>query len=192
MEPAGAYASLSRIMWSPMRTVFYMEPVGTTKACSNVLVPNSSIRIVTAHSAMKFRASGFSAAPLSGSTVFAGLVLGRVALDQLQCTTPARLGEEVLGKIKNVVDANARIRQPVGSGVVGPINDKRFADDVLARNESAIAAIQGVVAIVAHGEIAARRHHNLTVHPIFFQHLHRPPIQMRRVVAGKILTLDAD
>src|SRR5260370_1637672 len=122
-----------------MRTGVAREPVGTTKGWSNVLVPNSSIRIVTAHSAMKFRASGFSAAPLSGSTVFGGLVLGRAAMDQLQCTTPARLGEEVLGKIKNVVDANARIRQPFGSGVGRQINTKRFADDVLALTESPIA-----------------------------------------------------
>src|SRR5260370_38513541 len=130
-----------------MRTGVAREPVGTTKGWSNVLVPNSSIRIVTAHSAMKFRASGFSAAALSGLTGFAGLVLGRVAMDQLQCTTPARLGEEVLGKIKNVVDANARIRQPAGSGVVALINNKRFADDVLARNESQLAASHVVVPI---------------------------------------------
>src|SRR3954468_8102084 len=104
-----------------MSTVFSIDPVGTTKACSSVLVPNSRIRMVTAHSAKKLRASGFVSAVSSFfrfSAGLTGLLLGTVAMDELECPTPSRLAEKMLRQIDNVIDANARVRQAICGRVV--------------------------------------------------------------------------
>src|SRR5580658_2447627 len=73
-RPAGAYASLSTNRWSPMSSVSSMEPVGITKACTSVVVPNSSRIIVTVHSAMKPRGCSAFAGGGEGSVFTTGTV----------------------------------------------------------------------------------------------------------------------
>ena len=55
-------------------------------------------------------------------------------------------------------------------GLEGPVNDERRALDVSARHQAPVAAVVGVVAIVAHGENETRRHYQFTVHDVVFEH----------------------
>ncbi len=75
-----------------------MEEVGITNGCAMVEVPNSRIKIVMAHSATELRCAGLDGL---GSGL-AGLVVVVVAMDQPECSIPARLGEEMLGQIQEV------------------------------------------------------------------------------------------
>ena len=51
--------------------------------------------------------------------------------------------------------------QPSRTGrVVGPVNEHWFADDILNRNKSPVAAVTGVIAIVAQHEQLALWHHD--------------------------------
>ena len=68
--------------------------------------------------------------------------------------------------------AEGRIIQIVGGRVVGPVDDQRLADDVLARHEAPVAAVERGVAVVAHREVGVRRHHHLAVHHVVHQHVH--------------------
>ena len=75
-RPGGeAYASLSTSRWSPISRVSSIEAVGMTNACTIVVVPNSSSRMVTVHSAI---------APRGGSAfeggVFASFSVGGLGL----------------------------------------------------------------------------------------------------------------
>src|SRR3954465_11527988 len=143
-----------------MSTVFSMDPVGTTNACSSVDVPNNSISMVTVHSEMKFLTSGldWSAGSLVAGCV-AGLVLGRVAMDELERAIPPGLGEEMLEEIDNVIGANCGIGQAIGRGVVRPVNDQRLTDNVFAGNESPIPAVERIIPVIAHRKIRVRRHY---------------------------------
>src|SRR4051794_4537613 len=111
-----------------------MDPVGTTNACSRVVVPKSRMRIVTVQSAIQWRTSslGFSSFFVEGSTrsFVTVLLRGWVAMNQFQSTIPARLAGEVLNEVDEVVGVQKRASQPVGRRVVGPVNDQRFANDV--------------------------------------------------------------
>ena len=65
----------------------------------------------------------------------------------------------------NMIDADGRIRKPLRRCVVRPIDDERLADNVLARHEAPVAAVERGIAIVAHREVAARRYdHFATLH----------------------------
>ena len=70
----------------------------------------------------------------------------------------------------------------------GPVNNERLADDVFARDETPVAAIQRIVAIVAHGEVGFGRQHHFTVHNVIRQHV-AAGIQQRqvRLAIGKII-----
>ena len=56
--PEGANANLSTSRWSPTNNVSSIDPVGITKACTKVVVPNSNKIMVTVHSAINPRCSG--------------------------------------------------------------------------------------------------------------------------------------
>src|SRR5579862_7904654 len=112
-------------------------------------VPKRRIRIVMAHSAMECRCAGLADDAAGG----AGLVVV-VAMDQPEGAFPTSLGEEVLGEIQEMARQiiDGRTGQAFGAGVVGPINNQRLADDISAGNESPVAAVERIIAIVAHGE----------------------------------------
>src|ERR1051326_3679448 len=96
----------------------------------------------------------------------------RVSLNQLERPRPARLREEVRHYIDNVIDADVAVGQIRGGRLEAPVDDHRCADDVLARHQAPIAAVVGIVAIVAHGEHVPWRHHQLIVHHVLLHHLH--------------------
>ena len=58
------------------------------------------------------------------------------------------------------------------------------ADDVLARNEAPVAAVVGIVAVVAHGEDVARRHDQFAVDDVLLDHLGGARAQRHGVGAG--------
>src|SRR5262245_63059002 len=103
-----------------MSIVFSIDPVGTTNAWSSVVVPNSRIKIVTHHSAMKCRA------PSTGLISSLALsVLRRVAMDEHERTSPACFRKEILHEIKRMIDADCRAGEPVSGCLVGPVDDQR-------------------------------------------------------------------
>src|SRR4029079_5944539 len=61
-----------------------------------------------------------------------------------------------------------------GGGVKRPENHQRLANDVLARNETPIAAVERVFPIVAHGEVSLHWNDQLAVLNVAGEHLLRP------------------
>src|SRR4029077_18051596 len=101
-----------------------------TNGWAIVDVPNSRIRVVMAHSAIELRCG-----VAGGSTGFGfGLVVAVVAMDQSERAVPAGLGEEMLAQVDEMPNqcVHRRARQAFGIGIVGPIDDQRFADDILS------------------------------------------------------------
>src|ERR1041384_2577176 len=78
----------------------------------------------------------------------AGRLLQRVSADELERPVPPRLREEVRHHVDNVVEPDIRIRQVRRGRLERPINDHRGSHDVLARNETPVAAVERIVAIV--------------------------------------------
>src|ERR1700736_4829946 len=128
-----------------------MDEVGITNGCAMVEVPKRSSRNVTVHSAMELRCGG-----LSGfrGTDLAGLVVAVVAMDKHEGSAPARLCKEMLGKIQEMMRqrVHRRARQAFRARVIRPVDNQRLSDYVFARNKTPIAAVQRIVAIVAHCE----------------------------------------
>ena len=58
-----------------------------------------------------------------------------------------------------------------GGGVIGPEDHQRLADDVLARHETPIAAVERILAVVAHGEVVVGGHHQFAVAHVGREHL---------------------
>ena len=86
-----------------------------------------------------------------------------------------------------------RVRKFLGARVVRPVNDQRFADNILARHESPIAAVERLVAVIAHSEKIARRHHDFAVLHIFFEHHLRRRINRRiRICRREIVAIRID
>src|SRR5579883_366981 len=54
------------------------------------------------------------------------------------------------------------------------INEERFADEIGAVNKTPVAAVKGVVAVVAEHEILARRNYDFAVLNVMFEHVARP------------------
>src|ERR1700678_3072854 len=106
-----------------------------------VEVANRRIRMVMVHSAREWRSAGSG-----GIAGWAGLVVV-VAMDQLECAIPAGLGEEMLGQVQEVAGeiVDGGTGQALGAGIVGPVDDERLADDVSARNEAPVAAVERII-----------------------------------------------
>src|SRR5690349_11249135 len=81
----------------------------------------------------------------------------------------------------NVGHGVGKMRELVGGGSArsivafratdGPVNDQRTADYILPRNESPVAAIKALIAVIAENEVLPGRHHQLTVLNVLFQFL---------------------
>src|SRR5262249_34726910 len=97
----------------------------------------------------------------------------RKSPDNPEGSAPAGSSEEMLHQIGHV--AEQRIyrgsREILCRSLVGPVNQKRFSDDVVAWNKPPVAAVERIVAIVAHREIAVRRNYDLAVHHVMLQHV---------------------
>src|ERR1700730_3578575 len=100
------------------------------------------MRIVTAHSAIEVRCT------VSGAGAGFGLVGAMVAMDQPKGSVPTGLGKKVLGQIEEMTRecVDRRAGQAFSIRIVRPVNDQRFSDDVLARHESPVAAVERIIA----------------------------------------------
>src|ERR1017187_3043599 len=101
---------------------------------------------------------------IDGQWMVGKLGVGK-APDHSERAVPAGAGEEVLSQIDKVREERVygTSRQILGRGAVGPVDQERLADDVIAGHEAPVAAVKGVVAVVAHREIVPRRHDCLPV-----------------------------
>src|SRR5581483_10842674 len=113
-------------------TVGSMDGVGTMKACTRVVVPNNRIRMFSVHSWTKFRTES--------ANRDMGILLDGIAVNQHEAAPPARLGEEVLREIHQMIQADGRRVELIRGRIVGPIDDERLADDILARHKTPVAA----------------------------------------------------
>ena len=89
--------------------------------------------------------------------IFGGLV---ELSDNLERPKPPRFSEEVkedIGKLPCAV-RHACVEIFVSRCFKGPIDNKGFAQDVVARDKSPVPAILAVVAIISHSKIMALRH----------------------------------
>src|SRR5271155_994516 len=105
---------------------------------------------------LPLRWPSIDAIPVAGSLI---------SLHQVEGSTPARLVE----KVKNDVSDEANtIGDPCLLVLVfrsdkRPIDEERAAHNVGAGNESPITAVQADGAIIAHGEVLARRHDQVAI-----------------------------
>src|SRR5919199_1002690 len=108
----------------------------------------------------------------------------RKPTNHVESTVPTRSAEEMLGQIDEV-----RYQRPhrsagklLGRGAVRPVNDQRLADDVVARNESPIPAIERVVPVITHSKESIGRNYDLAVLHVIIEHV---ALQLRLQALGK-------
>src|ERR1700744_6130939 len=116
------------------------------------------LRLRALRFALDDNASGSFAAKLftSGKS---SLLQIQSLLHQVQGAAPARLVEEVDDDMEDKAHAvaNGGLVDLVFRGNKRPVNDKRAAHDVFAWHKTPVTAVEAHRAIVAHGEIMARR-----------------------------------
>ena len=78
-------------------------------------------------------------------------------MDQHEGSCPASLCEEVRSDVHQVGYSEAGVSEVRGGCVEGPIDYEGRSDDVGAGDESPIAAVIGIFAVVAHGKDKAGR-----------------------------------
>src|SRR5665213_77916 len=161
-----------------------MDGVGTMKACTSVVVLNSRIRISSVHSWTKFLT--FSAYR------FMGTLLDRIAVDEHETSAPTRLGEHMLRQIDNVVQADRGGIELIRGSVKGPVNDERLANNVLARDESPVAAVERVITVVAHRKVQAGGDHHVSVHHMVQKHVRGSPVDGNIRLAREIVAVRID
>src|SRR5574340_826188 len=97
-----------------------IDPEGTTKAWTMVVIPNRKVTISTLHSAA-FRASHCAKSfrrtvPPSRDTSACRrrfqVSVQAVAVDQIKRPAPASLDEEVLDQVQGVIEADGGVRLP--------------------------------------------------------------------------------
>src|SRR5712691_3850508 len=119
-----------------------------------------------------------------------GILLAWRSAHQFERTFPARLHEEILRQVSVMI---AGVADPMfGGRIIGPKNHQRLADNVLARHETPVAAVERVVAIVAHRKVVARRHHQLTASHVSSQHFARAVIDRTIRLRRKIIAIRLD
>ncbi len=74
--------------------------------------------------------------------------------DEMERAFPACLVEDVDDDVDHEAEAlaDALLVDLVGGGFEGPVDEEGAADDVFARDEAPVAAIEAFGAVVAHGE----------------------------------------
>src|SRR3977135_552424 len=106
------------------------------------------MRMVTAHSAIDVRCTVL---PEAGGAVLVGAM---VAMDQPESAIPAGFGEKMLRQVYEMARecVDRRTGQTLSIRIVGPVNDQRLPDNILARHKAPIAAVERIIAVIAHGE----------------------------------------
>jgi hypothetical protein len=110
-------------------------------------------------------------------------------MDQHERPPPASLREEILHEINGMIDADRRTCETICCRLVRPIDDQWFADDVCSRHETPVAAIERIVAIVAHREIAVGRNHNFSVRYVLLEHFDGAFAQLKIRLTREIVTI---
>src|SRR5574340_441497 len=170
------------IRWSPMSSVFSIEPEGITRACPMVPLISRNASATQNHASASLRtfwpvvSGSFWSAPCF--SFFTGLSLREVCRVCLR-SRKLRPASDVLRRamdhrLKNVEQpppANfAGMQQSIGvgekaladfagvprfrRGIERHVDHHRRADDIVARHAAPEAAVVGILAVVAHGEIA--------------------------------------
>src|SRR5579872_2662804 len=106
-------------------------------------------------------------------TRWKGTLFQWISVDQFECAAPAGLSEEMRDHIHDVVEPDIAISEVGRRRLKGPVDNKRRALDVFPRHESPIAAVGGVVAVVAHGENVAGWYDHFAVDHVLFEHFKR-------------------
>src|SRR4051812_8494974 len=91
----------------------------------------------------------------------------------MQRAVPPCAREEMLRQVYEVTDEGAHRRSGklFGRGTVGPVDDQRFTNDIVTRHESPVPAVERVVTVVTHSEIAIRRNYDLAVLHVIVEHV---------------------
>src|SRR6266446_503533 len=102
--------------------------------------------------------------------VFHGTLVTRIAVNQAEGPVPARLDEEILRDVEKMVPSDGGILQLVAGRRVGPVNNQRLADDVLARHKAPVAAVERRIAVISHGENGAGGNYDFAADRVILQH----------------------
>src|SRR5664279_3846919 len=101
----------------------------------------------------------------AGSPIPSAVRCGPASTHHVEHAGPARLIKEVEQDIERPLNAISEALPFVliARGDERPVDEHGTSDDVLARHEAPVAGVEADVAIVAHGEDAARRHYQIAV-----------------------------
>ena len=97
-------------------------------------------------------------------------LLSECSFQNLTSSGPSSLGKEILRKVNQVVRIDRAAGESLRSGFVGPVDDYRFADDVFSGNKTPVAAVFGVIAIVAESEVVALGNDEFAVDGMVAEH----------------------
>src|ERR1035441_10777395 len=75
-----------------------------------------------------------------------------VAADQAEAAAPAGLGRKMLHEVEQMIHRNHGLGERLGGGIVGPVNDQGFADDVATGHEAPVPAVERGIAVIARSE----------------------------------------
>src|SRR5208283_4559516 len=91
--------------------------------------------------------------------------------DDVEGAAPARLGEEVGEDVAYEGEAVGErgLVHLVGGGLEGPVDEHGTADDVRARDEAPVAAVERLGAVVAHGEDGSGRDDEVAIDDVVGQ-----------------------
>src|SRR4051794_25690005 len=140
-------------MWSPISRFFSIEPDGILNACT--IQVRAKVAKMTAMS---------SASRYSRSRDFSAYIPAALP-DQAERPLPAGLGEEADRRLQQVPDLGSPPLPLAGRGppAVGPVDEERPPLDEVGGQRPPEPRVVGVVAVVPHAEVVARRHHEGTV-----------------------------
>src|SRR5579863_10712577 len=94
-----------------------------------------------------------------------------IPVNEQERAAPAGFGEKMQGQIDEM--AECEIHQVFSGRCVGPVDQQRLPFDIFAGHKAPIAAVGGVVAIVAHSKKVIGWHNDFTVHHVMLEHVER-------------------
>ncbi len=110
-------------------------------------------------------------------------------MNQAESSYPAGLGWEMNQDVDQVRDRRAGTGKILRARIVGPVDNERFPDNILARNEAPIAAVERLITVISHSEKVAVRHHNVAVFDVMIQHVLSADGNRRIGLIGEIVAV---
>src|SRR5581483_916730 len=156
-----------------MSSVCSIELDGISNACTINVIMNSPVTSTEASDARNSTvlSRGFSCRSFFATVSFS-FVSVRKLIHQPERPVPSRNMEDVsegINEVAELLSRGAYTSLVVVSAANGPIYNQRSSNDVLTRHKSPIAAIKTLIPIVAHDEVLARAHDQLSVPDILLQ-----------------------